>query len=126
MASVISKVIKGKPYYYLAVSARVEGRPRIVEQRYLGSAEDINAAVTGATVLPARTRHLGFGDLAATWGVIGKLGVVEIIDEVLGARRVDAGASVGGVSLQLWCAARRWFIRMEVEDLHRLAVVAAG
>ena len=68
MASVISKVINGKPYYYLAVSARVDGKPRIVEQRYLGSAEDIDAAMTGATVLPAWTRHLGFGDLAATWG----------------------------------------------------------
>jgi transposase len=95
MASVISKMINGKPYYYLAVSARVDGKPRIVEQRYLGSAEDIDAAMTGATALPSRTRHLGFGDLTATWGVIEKLGVVEVIDEVVGARRSDAGASVG-------------------------------
>lgn len=95
VASVISKMIHGKPYYYLAVSARVDGNPRIVEQRYLGSAEDIEAAMAGATVLPSRTRHLGFGDLAATWGVIERLGVVEIIDGVLGARRADAGASVG-------------------------------
>jgi hypothetical protein len=47
VASVISKVIKGKPYYYLAVSARVDGKPRIVEQKYLGSAEDIDAAMSG-------------------------------------------------------------------------------
>ncbi|MCA1682161.1 MAG: hypothetical protein LC700_03365 [Actinobacteria bacterium] len=33
MASVISKKINGKIYYYLAVSARVGGKPRIVEQR---------------------------------------------------------------------------------------------
>lgn len=95
MASVISKMINGKPYYYLAVSARVEGKRRIVEQKYLGSAEDIDAAVSGATVMPARTRHLGFGDLAACWGILETLGVVEIIDEVLGDRRSDAGASVG-------------------------------
>jgi hypothetical protein len=31
-----------------------------------------------------------------------------------------------GLSTFWWCAARRWFIRMEVEDLHCLAVVAAG
>ena len=91
----ISKVINGKPYYYLAVSARVDGRPRIVEQKYLGSAEDIEAAMAGATTLPSRTRHLAFGDLAAAWGVIEKLGVIEIIDDVLGTRRADAGASVG-------------------------------
>lgn len=95
VASVISKMINGKPYYYLAVSARVGGKPRIVEQRYLGSAEDIEAAMAGATTLPSRTRHLAFGDLAATWGVIEKLGVIEIVDDVLGARREDAGASVG-------------------------------
>jgi hypothetical protein len=88
-------LIHGKPYYYLAVSARVDGNPRIVEQKYLGSAEDIEAAMAGATALPSRTRHLAFGDLAATWGVIERLGVVEIIDGVLGARRADAGASVG-------------------------------
>lgn len=95
MASVISKMVNGKPYYYLAVSARVGGKPRIVQQKYLGSAEDIDAAVSGATVMPARTRHLGFGDLAATWGVLEKLGVIGIIDDVVGERRVDAGASVG-------------------------------
>ncbi len=78
VASVISKMIHGKPYYYLAVSARVDGNPRIVEQKYLGSAEDIEAAMAGATVLPSRTRHLGFGDLAATWGVIERLGVATI------------------------------------------------
>lgn len=95
MASVISKMINGKPYYYLAVSARVGGKPRIVEQKYLGSAEDIEAAMAGVTALPSRTRHLTFGDLAATWSVIEKLGVVEIVDDVLGTRRADAGASVG-------------------------------
>lgn len=95
VASVISKMINGKPYYYLAVSARVDGKPRIVEQKYLGSGEDIEAVMAGATTLPSRTRHLAFGDLAATWGVIEKLGVIEIVDDVLGARRGDAGASVG-------------------------------
>jgi transposase len=95
VASVIGKRISGKTYYYLATSARVDGKPRIVEQRYLGTAAEIEAAMAGATQMPARTRHLGFGDLAAAWWVIDKLGVGEIIDEVIGDRRADAGASVG-------------------------------
>ncbi len=95
MASVISKRVGGKTYYYLATSARVEGKPRIVEQRYLGTAAEIEAAMDGATSMPSRSRHLAFGDLAATWAVIEKLGVVEIIDGVTGGRRADAGASVG-------------------------------
>jgi len=45
-----------------------------------------------AGALPERTRHRGFGDVAAVWGMLERLGVV---DEVVGARRSDAGASVG-------------------------------
>ncbi len=46
-------------------------------------------------MLPGRTRHLAFGDVAAAWGVLQDLGVAAIIDEVTGARRSDAGASTG-------------------------------
>jgi transposase len=95
MASIVGKRIGGQTYYYLREVARVDGRPKIVAQRYLGKAADIDAAVSGATSLPARTRHLAFGDLAAAWEVIRRLGVVEIIDELVGARRADAAASVG-------------------------------
>lgn len=95
MASVISKRVSGRTYYYLATSARVDGKPRIVNQKYLGTAAEIEAAMEGAVSMPSRTRHLAFGDLAATWAVIEKLGMIDIIDEVTGGRRADAGASVG-------------------------------
>jgi transposase len=95
MASIIGKTIKGQTYYYLREVARVGGKPKIVSQRYLGKAADIEAAVAGATAMPDRTRHLGFGDLAAVWGMLDRLRVAEIIDEVVGARRGDAQASVG-------------------------------
>ncbi|MGH3825792.1 MAG: IS1634 family transposase [Pseudonocardiaceae bacterium] len=97
MASLYRKVINGKPYWYLREMARVEGKPKMVSERYLGSAADIAALLDAreAVVRPERTRHLGFGDIAAAWGVLDRLGVVEVIDEVVGARRSDAGASVG-------------------------------
>ena len=44
---------------------------------------------------PDRTRHLAFGDVAAVWSVLERLRVAEIVDEVVGRRRADAGASVG-------------------------------
>src|SRR5665648_616785 len=44
---------------------------------------------------PERTQHKKFGDLAAVWGILERLGVIEAIDEVCGPRRADAGASVG-------------------------------
>ncbi len=105
MASVQPKVINGKTYYYLVESARVGGKPRIVSQRYLGSAADITAALDGATATPARTQHLGFGDLAAVWAVLDRLGYGGIVDDVVGARRSDAAASVG-TYLALACANR--------------------
>jgi hypothetical protein len=95
MALIISKTISGHTYYYLVESARVGGKPRIVSQRYLAKASDIEAAIDGATVMPDRTRHLAFGDVAAVWEMLRRLRVAEMIDEVLGARRSDAGASVG-------------------------------
>jgi transposase len=95
MSSLTGKRIGGQTYYYLREVARVGGKPKIVSQRYLGKAEDIAAAMEGATVLPERTRHLAFGDVAAAWSVIEALGVARIIDEVTGPRRADAGASVG-------------------------------
>jgi transposase len=95
MSSLIGKRIGGQTYYYLREVARVGGKPKIVSQRYLGKAADIAAAMDGATVLPERTRHLAFGDVAAAWSVIERLGVAQIIDEVTGSRRADAAASVG-------------------------------
>lgn len=95
VASIVGKTIKGQTYYYLREVARVDGRPKVVSQRYLGKATDIEAAIEGAAATPDRTRHLAFGDLAAVWTILGRLGVVEIIDEVVGSRRSDAAASVG-------------------------------
>jgi transposase len=96
MASIVGKKQGGRTYYYLVESARVGGKPRIVSQRYLGSAAEIAARLAEkGSGEPDRTRHLAFGDVAAVWSFLVRLGVAEIIDDVVGARRSDAGASVG-------------------------------
>ncbi len=95
MASLYPKKVGGKTYWYLRQMARVDGKPRMVSERYLGTAEDIEAAMTGSVVVPERTRHLAFGAVAAGWAMLTHLRVIEIVDEVVGPRRADAGASVG-------------------------------
>ena len=96
MAFIVGKKQDGKTYYYLAESARVDGKPRIVSQRYLGSAEEIAARLSeSGPGEPDRSRHLAFGDVAAVWEMLGRLRVADIVDEVVGTRRADAGASVG-------------------------------
>jgi transposase len=96
MASLVGKRRGGRTYYYLVESARVAGKPRIVAQHYLGSAEEVAARLGAAGPgEPARTRHRAFGDLAAAWSVLQRLQVAAIIDQVVGRRRADAAASVG-------------------------------
>ena len=96
MASIVGKKRGNQTYYYLVESARVNGKPRIVDQQYLGSAQEVMARLSGAqTGTPERTQHKGFGDLAAVWSILDRLKVAETIDAVCGSRRSDAGASVG-------------------------------
>jgi hypothetical protein len=48
MASIIKKTIRGKPYYYARECQRVNGKLKIVWQKYLGRAEDIITSLTTA------------------------------------------------------------------------------
>ena len=97
MTSIIGKKQDGKTYYYAVESARVEGKPRIVSQQYLGSADEVMARISGAGAagVPVRSAHHGFGDVAAVWGVLERLGVASIIDEVVAGTDPVKGVSVG-------------------------------
>src|SRR6266567_4753598 len=77
--------------------ARVDGKPKMISERYLGTAADIAAATEGAeaAMLPERTRHLAFGDVAAAWEMLEELQVAAVIDEVAGSRPAGAQLSAG-------------------------------
>ena len=85
------------PYWYLREMARVDGTPKMVSERYLGTAAEIAAAVEGreAAALPERTRHLAFGNVAAAWGMLGELGVIAVIDQAAGPRPAGQPLSTG-------------------------------
>jgi len=95
MAFIVGKKQDGKIYYYLSESARVNGKPRIVSQKYLGSAEEVLARLEGSSGNPTSSEHRSFGDVCAVWSVLDRLGVIKIIDEVIGPRRSDTQVSVG-------------------------------
>jgi len=97
MASLYPKKIGGKTYWYLREMARVDGTPKMVSERYLGTAADIAAAVEGREVAaaPERTRHLAFGGVAAAWGMLDELGVAAIIDAAAGPRPAGQPLSTG-------------------------------
>jgi transposase len=97
VASLYPKKVHGKTYYYLREMGRVGGKPKVISERYLGSAEQVVAALDAQETasMPQRTRHLAFGDVAAAWGMLDRLALASMVDEVVGVRRSDAGASVG-------------------------------
>ena len=56
MPSLVAKKKGNKLYYYVVESARVEGKPRIVHQVYLGTAEKLAELVRAAAALPKARR----------------------------------------------------------------------
>ena len=97
MASLYKKVINGRPYWYLREMGWVDGKPKMISERYLGTAAEIEALLDArqAAAMPERTRHLAFGDVAAAWGMLQELGVAAIIDGAAGQRRAER-RRVGG------------------------------
>src|SRR5450759_1198220 len=97
MSSLYPKKVNGHTYWYLRTMARVDGKPKMLSERYLGSAADVAAAFdAGATaVMPDRTRHLAFGDVAAVWSMFQRLNVIGVIDEIVGVKVAGARCSIG-------------------------------
>lgn len=103
MASIVGKRRGKQTYYYLVESARVQGKPRIVSQQYLGSADEVLAKLSQTPAgQPIRCQHKRFGDLAAVWSTLTRLDVAGIVDEVV-PRHANAAAPVA----HIW----RWRVR---------------
>ena len=88
MASLYKKVIGGRPYWYLREMGWVDGKPKLVSERYVGTAAEVAALLDAREerMLPERTRHLDFGAVAAAWGLLSDLGVAAVIDEACGSK----------------------------------------
>jgi len=87
MASLIKKRKKGKLYYYAVESQRVNGKPRIVEQLYLGTVEKIIENHKCSAVPAAREVDLTrFGPMAL-WDVAVSLNIPVMIDEAFPKRK---------------------------------------
>ena len=93
MASLTKKIIRGRPYYYLRECKRVDGKPKIVWQKYLGSAADLVCRLT-ETPTPASALVREFGASAACFDIAQELDIVGIVDRHL-PKRGTRGPSVG-------------------------------
>jgi transposase len=95
MVSLTKKTIRGKPYYYARECKRIDGKPKIVWQQYLGKAEDIVTAMTqGQGVAePEHALVSDFGAVAALYDLAQRLKLAEHIDAHVPKR--GRGPSVG-------------------------------
>ena len=96
MPSLTPKLIDGHTYYYARYCQRVDGKPKIVRQVYLGKLENWIAAAQQARQppQPLETEVAAFGDVAALWHVAQRLGLLPLLDSILPAKR-HQGLSCG-------------------------------
>ncbi len=89
MPSLTPKLIDGHTYYYARYSQRVDGKPKIVRQVYLGKIDDIVAAAEGARrpAQPLETEVAAFGDVAALWEIARRLDLLSLLQAALPAKR---------------------------------------
>jgi len=128
MASLRKKIIKGRPYYYVVVSKRINGKPKIVHQTYLGTADAIVKKLTTIPD-PLEIEHTSFGDVAALWAQAEELDLIHLIDEVIPQhpnREVSVGTflTVGAINRAVDPRSKdgvgRWIKKTVLEDLLNL------
>jgi transposase len=92
MASLTKKIIRGKPYYYLRESKRVNGKPKIVSTIYLGPPQRLLDRLLRPE--PTKVALSEFGASAAGFALAQALEVVPTIDRHV-PKRGGQGPSVG-------------------------------
>jgi hypothetical protein len=97
MPSLIKKYIGKQVYWYARECQRIEGKPKIVWQKYLGKADDIVQAITQThrpeIPEPIEVTVADFGAVAAVYDMATHANLMDIIDRHVPKR--DQGLSVG-------------------------------
>src|SRR5450631_51425 len=83
MASIVGKKKANQLYYYVVESARVDGKPRIVNQTYLGTAEKVGALIKDrAAPVPLSASALDYGLPGALWLAAQQSGVFSVLESL--------------------------------------------
>lgn len=104
MATITKRIIRGKTYFYAVKCQRVQGKPRLVWQKYIGTAEEIIQKCAEPHILKPQTAQIyTFGSICALINLAEKLQLVNTIDQVVKKR--SQGISTG--EYMLMCAINR-------------------
>src|SRR5450759_980096 len=96
MPSLTPKIIGGHTYYYARYCQRVDGKPKIVRQVYLGNIDNLVAAaeLSRQPPQPLETVVASFADSAALFDIAQRLDLVPLLDSILPPKR-HQGLSTG-------------------------------
>ncbi len=95
MAHFHVKKKRGRPYLYVREIARVDGKPKVVSQVYIGSPEKVAALAKGETSGEVRLRVEEFGALFAANLMDKGIDLAGIVDSVIPRGPKETGPSVG-------------------------------
>ena len=97
MAHLHKKIKKGRPYYYIREIARVDGKPKVVSQVYLGSLERMLELASGSANdnAAAKIKCEEFGALWLANLIDRDIDLADMIDSVIPRDKKEIGPSVG-------------------------------
>ena len=95
MAHFHIKKKKGRPYLYVREIARVDGKPKVVSQIYVGSPERVAGYATGKEKGPVTLKVEEFGALWLAHQVDQDIDLAAIIDDAVPRAPRETGPTVG-------------------------------
>lgn len=133
MAHLHKKIKKGKPYYYIRETQRINGKPTVVSQVYVGSPDRILALATGAdTAIPSRVLVKEFGSVFAMDHIDRRVGLSGIVDSVIPRRKGLSGPSTGqllsyavinrAISPRSKNALSKWYEKTDIQSIRPVAL----
>ena len=100
MAHLHKKIKKGKAYYYIRETQRIDGKPKVVNQIYLGSANKIlSVFLEREKRVPRKFSSKEFGSVFALTEIDRGIDLARIVDEVVPKKRKTPGPSCGDLML---------------------------
>jgi transposase len=104
MAHLHRKIKKGRPYYYVREIQRVNGKPKVVSQVYLGSIEAIlaRAQESKASECVSRLKVEEFGSLFLAHELEKEIDTIGLIDSIIPRNPRETGPTVGEFFFYAW------------------------
>jgi len=95
MAHLHKKMKKGRPYYYIREIARVAGKPKVINQVYLGSPKRMLEMATSSGEPCVKVQAQEFGALWLANLIEQEVGFSQIVDSVIDRGDRENGPTVG-------------------------------